>query len=137
MSLRFLRLASLYLVVTSLKLHALEERAQPTPFSEVCNEISSVISSASEVFFPGVSIFFIKPYHAERTFHAGEPLYEKGIYHLATSSTQQSACVVEAGSPEDVGIIVSDSYIYIIFRFLKIRFLSSFAYLEAPRHRSL
>ena len=36
----------------------------------------------------------------------GDPLYNKGIYHAAISSTQYSKCVVEAGTPADVGKIV-------------------------------
>ena len=38
--------------------------------------------------------------------YAGDPLCEKGIFHAAMSSTQQSKCVVEARTPDDVGKIV-------------------------------
>ncbi|KAF8968755.1 hypothetical protein BDZ97DRAFT_327295 [Flammula alnicola] len=64
----------------------LEER-KVTP-QAVCVQIAHAISSASEVFYPG------------------SPLYEKGISHYAISSTQRSICVVEAGSPADVGKIL-------------------------------
>ncbi|KAF8968757.1 FAD dependent oxidoreductase [Flammula alnicola] len=58
------------------------------PPDAVCFKIAKSISSASEVFYPG------------------DPSYEKGISHFAISSTQQSRCVVEAGSPADVGKIL-------------------------------
>ncbi|KAF8970541.1 hypothetical protein BDZ97DRAFT_1694265 [Flammula alnicola] len=59
-----------------------QRRALP---DAICVQIAQAISSASGVFYPG------------------DPLYEKGIFHYAISSTQQSKCVVEAGSPADVG----------------------------------
>ena len=37
---------------------------------------------------------------------AGNPSYDVGKYHYATSSEQDPACVVEPGTPEDVGKIV-------------------------------
>lgn len=37
---------------------------------------------------------------------AGDPLYLKGKYHYVASSEQDPACVVEPGTPEDIGIIV-------------------------------
>lgn len=40
--------------------------------------------------------------------YKGDPLYEKGVYHYAISSTQRSKCVVEAGTPSDVGKAVSN-----------------------------
>ncbi|KAF8182931.1 FAD dependent oxidoreductase [Pholiota molesta] len=51
----------------------------------ICSQIEHAISSASDIYY------------------LGDPLYEKGIFHYATSSTQNSKCVVEAGSPQDVG----------------------------------
>ena len=39
----------------------------------------------------------------------GDPLYGKGIYHWASSSTENPACVVEPGTPLDVGEIVRRS----------------------------
>ncbi|KAF8968756.1 hypothetical protein BDZ97DRAFT_1915822 [Flammula alnicola] len=62
-----------------------QKRALP---DAICVQIAKVISSASEVFYPG------------------DPLYEKGIFHYAISSTQQSKCVVEAGSTADIGKIL-------------------------------
>ncbi|KAF8970543.1 hypothetical protein BDZ97DRAFT_1914448 [Flammula alnicola] len=62
-----------------------QRRALP---DTICVQIANVISLASEVYYPG------------------DPLYEKGIFHYAISGTQQSKCVVEAGSPADVGKIL-------------------------------
>lgn len=38
--------------------------------------------------------------------YLGHPLYVKGISHWAGSSSQFPSCVVEPGTPSDVGIIV-------------------------------
>ena len=37
---------------------------------------------------------------------SGEPQYVEGEYHFFASSQQDPACVVEPGTPEDVGKIV-------------------------------
>ena len=82
----------------------------------VCSQIAHAISSASEVFYPGelpTSTFNAKPSNFHARAHiihvicTGDPLYEKGIFHAAISSTQESKCVVEAGTADDVGKIVS------------------------------
>ncbi|KAG7446652.1 FAD-binding domain-containing protein [Guyanagaster necrorhizus] len=54
----------------------------------VCETISRAISSTSDVYYPG------------------ELTYLRDIYHWAISSTQYSACTVEPGTAEDVGIIL-------------------------------
>ena len=36
----------------------------------------------------------------------GNPLYTKGQYHFIASSQESPACVVEPGTPDDVGKIV-------------------------------
>nr|AGK29884.1 FAD-binding protein [Volvariella volvacea] len=54
-----------------------------------CEQIAEAISAASEVFYPGVDG------------------YAEGIKHWATSSVQQSSCVVEPGTPEDVAAILN------------------------------
>ncbi|KAK0232019.1 FAD dependent oxidoreductase [Armillaria nabsnona] len=54
----------------------------------VCAAISDAISSASDVYY------------------AEDPAYLTDIYHWASSSTQNSACTVEPGTVEDVGIIL-------------------------------
>ncbi|KAK2462601.1 hypothetical protein APHAL10511_005334 [Amanita phalloides] len=57
-------------------------------FSRSCRTISSTISSQSDVYYPGASV-----YHTD-------------IYHWASSSTQEPACTVEPGTAEDVGEIL-------------------------------
>jgi hypothetical protein len=37
---------------------------------------------------------------------AGDPMYARGKYHFFASSEENPACVVEPGTPEDVGKIV-------------------------------
>jgi len=37
---------------------------------------------------------------------SGDPQYTEGEYHFMASSQQDPACVVEPGTPEDVGKIV-------------------------------
>ncbi|CCM00866.1 uncharacterized protein FIBRA_02912 [Fibroporia radiculosa] len=54
----------------------------------VCERIADTISSASSVYYPS------------------SPNYEADIYHYANSSTQNSVCSVEPGTPEDVGVIL-------------------------------
>ena len=39
----------------------------------------------------------------------GDPQYTEGEYHFYASSQQSPACVVEPGTPEDVGKIVRSS----------------------------
>ncbi|EAU84447.2 hypothetical protein CC1G_01443 [Coprinopsis cinerea okayama7 len=60
------------------------------PFQHIptCREIARAISSSSDVYYPG------------------HYLYVKGISHWASSSNQQSACVVEVGTPEDIAVIL-------------------------------
>ncbi|KDR67962.1 hypothetical protein GALMADRAFT_79271 [Galerina marginata CBS 339.88] len=60
----------------------------PLLLDPVCLQIASAVSSASDVYY------------------AGHPLYLKGIYHWASSSSQLSKCVVEPGTPADIGIIL-------------------------------
>ncbi|KAH9479669.1 putative FAD-linked oxidoreductase [Psilocybe cubensis] len=52
----------------------------------VCLQIAGAISPASDVYY------------------VGHPLYAKGIYHWASSSTQVAKCVVEPGTAADVAI---------------------------------
>ncbi|KAK0505193.1 hypothetical protein EDD18DRAFT_1061398 [Armillaria luteobubalina] len=59
----------------------------------VCETISSAISPASDVFY-----FWGKSFLA--------PTYLKDIHHWAISSTQNPACTVEPGTPEDISIIL-------------------------------
>jgi hypothetical protein len=59
----------------------------------VCVQIASSISPASDVYYPG------------------EVLYDKGIYHWASSSTQLAKCVVEPGTTADVAVIVRYGFV--------------------------
>ncbi|RDX52375.1 FAD dependent oxidoreductase [Lentinus brumalis] len=68
------------------------ETFQPrSEFTAVCKQISSAVSSASEVHFPVLDL---------------NAAYVKDIGHWASSSTQQAACSVEPGTAEDVGTIL-------------------------------
>ncbi|KJA15273.1 hypothetical protein HYPSUDRAFT_48491 [Hypholoma sublateritium FD-334 SS-4] len=64
----------------------IEERTL-TP-SPVCLQIAAAISSASDVYY------------------FGHPLYTKGVYHWASSSSQNPLCVVEPGAASDIGTIL-------------------------------
>ncbi|KAF4610652.1 hypothetical protein D9613_006783 [Agrocybe pediades] len=55
-------------------------------FDPVCVSIASAISSASNVYYPG------------------HPKYTSGIFHWGSSSSELSKCVVEPGTPADVGV---------------------------------
>lgn len=83
------------------------------PTNVVCTAIAQAISSASEVFYPGELEVILCAFH-DLTFFLGDPLYDKGIFHAAISSTQHSKCVVEAGTPEDVGKIVGLSSYFMV-----------------------
>jgi len=54
----------------------------------VCVHIAASVSQASDVYYPG------------------DVLYDKGIYHWASSSTQLANCVVEPGTAADVAVII-------------------------------
>jgi len=52
-------------------------------------------------------------YHdSEAGAHAwtGDPSYIEGAYHFMASSQESPACVVEPGTPEDIGKIVRSFY---------------------------
>ncbi|KAF8959330.1 hypothetical protein BDZ97DRAFT_2043879 [Flammula alnicola] len=74
----------LSLTILARALPSVEER-DPEP---VCEQIANTISDSSDVYYPG------------------HPLYIKGVYHWASSSAQLPLCVVEPGTPADVGIIL-------------------------------
>ncbi|THU83468.1 FAD-binding domain-containing protein [Dendrothele bispora CBS 962.96] len=65
----------------------LSVRATPS-FEDVCHQIQGAISNASAVYW------------------LGSTLYNKGVEHYMTSSEQDSACVVEPGTAEDVGAVL-------------------------------
>ncbi|KAI9438126.1 FAD-binding domain-containing protein [Lactarius indigo] len=61
-----------------------------TSYEDTCKMIEQTISSASQVFY------------------LGSPEFEAGISHWANSSSQVSACSVEPGTPQDVGLILRE-----------------------------
>ena len=54
---------------------------------------------------------FPAPRHdTHRVFLIGDPQYTKGVQHWANHTSQAAKCVVEPGTPVDVGIIVKKSF---------------------------
>ncbi|THH03102.1 hypothetical protein EW145_g6525 [Phellinidium pouzarii] len=62
--------------------------ARTSEYIDVCKEVESQISTASDVYYP-LSIE-----------------YTADLYHWASSSTQTSACSLEPGTAEDIGVIL-------------------------------
>src|SRR6266702_1651702 len=89
-----------------------------TSYKDTCKRIEQTISSASQVFYPGRSSYHIigrpntSPISIIDTGSIGSPEFEADISHWATSSSQVSACSVEPGTPQDVGLIASAVIIY-------------------------
>ncbi|KAF8344646.1 FAD dependent oxidoreductase [Amanita rubescens] len=84
-------LASLYLVPALLPLvfgNPSNVKRNSNDCKQVCEAISAAISSKSVVFYPG------------------SKNYENDISHWFSSSSQQSACTVEPGCAQDVGVIL-------------------------------
>ncbi|EUC62597.1 FAD-dependent oxidoreductase, putative [Rhizoctonia solani AG-3 Rhs1AP] len=65
-----------------------EPRIADTDYTSVCKSIEASVSNATGVYY---------------SLH---PLYNKGNRHWALSSSQDSACVVEPGNPDDVSKIL-------------------------------
>ena len=59
--------------------------------------------------YPPLQSCFIAYYLISSFKYIGDPLYDKGISHWASSSTLHAKCVVEPGTSADVGIIVRTS----------------------------
>ncbi|KAK7448814.1 hypothetical protein VKT23_013544 [Stygiomarasmius scandens] len=76
-------------VATSLLISSAWGHPSARSFSDVCHQIEDSISDASDVYYPGQLLYF------------------KGVGHYMTSSSQHSACVVEPGTAEDVGVILT------------------------------
>jgi len=76
-------------------------------YHQACRAVEAAMSNASDVYYPGEydheQIFGSK---AKAHGSTGNPLYTKGEYHYFASSQESPACVVEPGTPEDVGKIV-------------------------------
>ena len=70
-----------------------------------CKAVETAISIASNVYYPGEN-GRLPWWCGGANARTGDPLYAKGKYHFYASSEQDPACVVEPGTPEDVGEIV-------------------------------
>jgi len=76
-------------------------------YRPACKAVEVAISDASKIHYPGE--YDREQYRdGEARAHGwiGNPLYTKGEYHFLASSQESPACVVEPGTPEDVGKIV-------------------------------
>jgi hypothetical protein len=76
-----------------------------------CKAVETAISNASNVYYPGENKR-LPWWCGGANVWTGDPLYAKGKYHYFASSEQDPACVVEPGTPEDVGEIVRPSTIF-------------------------
>ncbi|KAF8479493.1 FAD-binding domain-containing protein [Russula ochroleuca] len=88
MALRTLLLGAFSLALLSYGQPEALENHNPSDLLCTCNQIALAISDASQVFFPSA------------------PEYLSDIEHATPSSTEVSACSVEPGSAEDVGVIL-------------------------------
>ena len=79
-------------------------------YCAACKAVETAISNASNVYYPGEN-GQLPWWCGGANARTGDPLYAKGIDHFITSSEQDPACVVEPGTPEDVGEIVRPSTI--------------------------
>jgi len=102
-------LASLYLIPVLLPLvfgNPDNVKRNSNESKQVCEAISAAISSKSAVFYPGgYSSVLQRP--APHSLMPGSKNYENDISHWFSSSSQQSACTVEPGCAQDVGVIVN------------------------------
>lgn len=87
-----------------------------TGYEDNCKKLEGIISLASQLFYPGWS----EPYYYFWSFqhtttpliNTGSPEFDADISHWANSSSQVSACSVEPGTSQDVGLIVGAFIIY-------------------------
>jgi hypothetical protein len=77
-------------------------------YRAACKTVETAISDASKVYYPGEHEQLPRRCGGANA-RTGDPLYVKGKYNFITSSEQDPACVVEPGTPEDVGKIVRPS----------------------------
>ena len=77
-------------------------------YCAACKAVETAISSASKVYYPSENEQLLW-WCGGANGRTGDPLYAKGKYHFVASSEQDPACVVEPGTPEDVGEIVRPS----------------------------
>lgn len=79
-------------------------------YTPVCQALSSAISAASDISYPRRFLFILR--HLFSSLVVVTTAYEKGIYHWASSSTQNAACVAEPGNVEDISSIVRSFNLY-------------------------
>ena len=101
-------LLSAFLIVSALVGLALATTNEE--YCAACRAVETAISNASNVYYPGEN-GQLPWWCGGANARTGDPLYVKGKYHYVVSSEQDPACVVEPGTPEDVGEIVRPSII--------------------------
>ena len=109
-----------------------------TGYSDTCNKIEQITSSDSQVFYPGESGYICPNTStiSETDIESiGSPEFDADISHWANSSSQISACSVEPGTPQDVGLIVSAIAIY-PYRLIDVISCRSFSNSPQRAHRS-
>ena len=74
-------------------------------YCAACKAVETAISDASNVYYPG-RYEQLSSWYGGANARIGDPSYVEGKYHFYASSEQDPACVVEPGTPEDVGEIV-------------------------------
>jgi len=76
-------------------------------YRQACKAVEAAISNTSDVYYPG-EYDYGQLFGGKAGAHGwtGNPLYTKGKHHFLVSSQESPACVVEPGTPEDVGKIV-------------------------------
>ena len=79
-------------------------------YCAACKAVETAISNATNIYYPGEDKQ-LPPWCGGANAWTGDPLYIKGKSHFVASSEQDPACVVEPGTPEDVGEIVRPSNI--------------------------
>jgi len=102
--------ASLRLVLPLLFAFTLAAPSVEDSNSPVCTQIGTSISSSSDVYYLGTIPKFYFALYNNIHHCLGDPLYSKGVYHWANYTSRAAKCVVEPGTPADVGIIVIYSF---------------------------
>ena len=72
-----------------------------------CLEISQKISGASAVLYASMLLLRLSTRLSAKNFRTVDPSFTIDIHHWIGSSSQIPECVVEVGSAEDTGVVVS------------------------------
>src|SRR6266702_4913923 len=127
-------LASAFLTAT-----VLCQQFAVTGYRDACKKIERTVSSASQLFYPGGSSYHIigrpntSPISIIDTGSIGSPGFEADISHWANSSSQVSACSVEPGTPQDVGLIVNTVIIIYPCRLIDVTPRECHSFANSPR----